>query len=69
MVCPYIQLTPGSHLRLYNPSEIYSSSILSNKSLFTFQTANKGQIGFAVKPPVENVLNHKLCYRAMTVSP
>lgn len=69
MVCPYMLLVPSSHLRLCNPSEFYNSSILPKKPLFTFQTANKGQIGFAVKPLVENLLNHKSYYRAMTVSP
>lgn len=58
MVCPYMLLTLSSYLGLYNSSEIYNSSVLPNKSLFTFQTAYKGQIGFAVKPLVENLLTH-----------
>lgn len=47
---------PSSYLRLYNPSEIYNSSVLQ-KSFFTFQTAKKGQTGFAVRSPLENLLN------------
>lgn len=58
MVCPYMLLTLSSHLGRYYSSEIYNSSVLPNKSLFTFQTANKGQIGFAVKRLVENLLKH-----------
>lgn len=68
MVCPYMLSNLSSYLRLYSPSEIYNSSILHNKSFFTFQTAKKGQIGFAVRSPLENLLNHMSCCRAMTVS-